>query len=310
VILARPLHAAARHGRLLLVLGLVAGVALPGVAAAMRPALPLLVAALLFLAVLRIGPRQASGALRAAGLPLRVILAYQVALPLAALGAFALAGQGGTLTATAVVLLLAAAPLSGSPNLTILTGFDPAPALGLVLIGTAALPLTVLPVFWFLPELGDGAAVLASVARLLGVILLAALAALAVRLALLRDPSPGTVAALDGLSAITMAVVVVALMSAVGPMLLRAPGTVAYWVAVAFAANIGLQVAAGIVLRGRVPPTHLVPLSIVAGNRNLALFLVSVPAELADSLLVFIGCYQIPMYLTPLLTRRFYRSLG
>ena len=307
MILARPLQAAARHGRLLLVLGLVAGVTLPDLAAAMRPWLPGLVAALLFLAVLRIGPRQALGAMRDLGLSLRVILAYQIALPLAALAGFALLGLGGSLTATAIVLVLAAAPLSGSPNLTILAGFDPAPALRLVVLGTALLPLTVLPVFWALPEIEEGRAVLASVGRLLAVILVAALAATALRLTVLRAPSASAIAALDGLSAVTMAVVVVALMSAVGPMLLTAPATVAWWIAVAFAANIGMQAAAAAVLRRRIAPDHLVPLSIIAGNRNIALFLVSVPPDLADRLLIFIGCYQIPMYLTPLLMSRFYR---
>jgi hypothetical protein len=310
VILARPLQTAARHGRLLLVLGLVAGVTLPDLAAAMRPWLPGLVASLLFLAVLRIGPRQALGAMRDLGLSLRVILAYQIALPLAALAAFALMGLGGSLTATAIVLVLAAAPLSGSPNLTILVGFDPAPALRLVVLGTALLPLTVLPVFWALPQIEEGTAVLASVGRLLTVILVAALAAAALRLTVLRTPSAPAISALDGLAAITMAVIVVALMSAVGPMLRTAPATVAYWVAVAFAANFAMQRAAAAVLRRRIATDHLVPLSIIAGNRNIALFLVSVPPDLADRLLIFIGCYQIPMYLTPLLMSGFYRRLA
>ena len=310
MILARPLMAAARHGRLLLVLGLVAGIALPGLAAAMRPWLPALVASLLFLAVLRIGPQQALGATRDVGLSLRVIAAYQIALPLAVLGICQLAGLGGTITATALVLVLAAAPLSGSPNLTILTGFDPAPALRLVVLGTALLPLTVLPVFWFLPGIGEGATVLAAVARLLGVILLAGLAASAVRLTVFRAPSPAALTALDGLSAIAMAVVVVALMSAVGPMLAQSPQAVAYWLAIAFAVNLGSQVVASAALRGRVAPGNLVPLSIIAGNRNIALFLVSVPPELADRLLIFIGCYQVPMYLTPLVLGAFYRRLA
>jgi hypothetical protein len=307
MIVPRALQGAARHGRLLLVLGLICGIALPELAAGMRPWLPELVASLLFLAVLRIGPNQALGAMRDVGLSLRVNAVYQIALPLAALGACQLAGLGGTVTATALVLVLAAAPLSGSPNLTILTGFDPAPALRLVVLGTALLPLTVLPVFWFLPEIGDGATVLAAVARLLGVILLAGLAASAVRVTLFRAPSPAALAALDGLSAIAMAVVVVALMSAVGPMLAQAPEVVAYWMGVAFAVNIGSQLVAAAALKGRVASANLVPLSIIAGNRNIALFLVSVPADLADRLLIFIGCYQVPMYLTPLLLGAYYR---
>ncbi len=49
-----------------------------------------------------------------------------------------------------------------------------------------------------------------------------------------------------------------------------------------------------------------VPVSIIAGNRNIALFLVALPTATTDPVLVFIGCYQIPMYLTPILLRRFY----
>ena len=39
---------------------------------------------------------------------------------------------------------------------------------------------------------------------------------------------------------------------------------------------------------------------------NIALFLVGLPASITDPVLIFIGCYQVPMYLTPLLMRRFY----
>ena len=48
---------AARHGRIILVAGLAAGIALPDLALAMRPWLQEMVAGLLFFAALRIGPR-------------------------------------------------------------------------------------------------------------------------------------------------------------------------------------------------------------------------------------------------------------
>ena len=60
------LRLAARQGRVLLVLGLVAGFALPGVAAAMKPVLPPMVAFLVFVSALRIGLRAALGSLREA----------------------------------------------------------------------------------------------------------------------------------------------------------------------------------------------------------------------------------------------------
>ena len=47
--------------------------------------------------------------------------------------------------------------------------------------------------------------------------------------------------------------------------------------------------------------------AIQAGNRNIALFLVALPPEVTDPILIFIGCYQIPMYLTPMVMARLYR---
>ena len=41
--------------------------------------------------------------------------------------------------------------------------------------------------------------------------------------------------------------------------------------------------------------------------RNIALLLLSLPAATIEPFLLFIGCYQVPMYLTPLLMRRVLR---
>ena len=46
--------------------------------------------------------------------------------------------------------------------------------------------------------------------------------------------------------------------------------------------------------------------AIVAGNRNAALFLMALPASVTEPLLILLGCYQLPMYLTPILLARLY----
>jgi hypothetical protein len=48
---------------------------------------------------------------------------------------------------------------------------------------------------------------------------------------------------------------------------------------------------------------EVVPFSIVAGNRNVALFFVALPVTQSPEFLIFLGCYQIPMYLTVILMR-------
>jgi arsenite transporter len=62
------------------------------------------------------------------------------------------------------VLALAAAPITGSPGLAILSGADPAPALRQLVLGTALLPLTVLPIFALMPVFADPGAALAAAA--------------------------------------------------------------------------------------------------------------------------------------------------
>lgn len=304
----RILARAGQAGRWLLVGGLVAGVLLPDIARSMRPFLEELVALLLFLAALRIGPDRALGAASGLGRTMGILILFQVALPLCAIAGFWATGMLGSPVALAVILLFSAAPLAGSPNLAILTGFDPAPALRLLILGTSLLPLTVLPVFWLLPAFGGVTGVLWPALRLLGVILLAAGAAFALRRLLSGRLGPEGTAALDGLSAIAMAVIVVALMSAVADTIATDPTSLAGWLALAFAVNLGPQVAVALAApRGGPWRELLVPVSIVAGNRNIALFLVALPAATTDQLLVFIGCYQVPMYLTPLIMQGFFR---
>src|SRR5690606_28227974 len=105
---------------------------------------------------------------------------------------------------------------------------------------------------------------------------------------------------------ILMAVVVVGLMTAVGPALRSQPAELFSWLALAFFLNFGLQFATLGILHRKSDPASLPARSIVAGNRNIALFLVALPPDVSDKVLIFIGCYQVPMYLTPMVMTRIY----
>lgn len=307
MILFRGLRRIARHGRWALVAGLCVGVSAPEVALLLRPWLPQIVCVLLFLTAVRIGPRAALGSHGDLGRTVGFAMIFQLAMPLLALGAFTALGVLDSVLALAVVLMLAASSVTGSPNFTIMLGQDPAPALRLLIVGTALLPLTVLPVLWFMPVLGDAAAVLGAALRLLLVIFGAVIVAFCVRAFLWPDPTTEEREALDGVTAIALAVMVVGLMSALGPALRTDPGLAAFWMAVAFGVNFGLQIAARVALVAAGLGRIATPIAIIAGNRNIALFLVALPAAVTDPLLLFIGCYQVPMYLTPILLARFHR---
>lgn len=301
-----PLIFAARHGPWVLVAGLCAGLALPSLAGELAPLIPYLVIALMYLAVLRIGPKNLMGAVsdlpRAAG----VALILQLGLPLAVIGAAFAGGWADSPLALALVVMAAAPSIASSPNLCLMMGRSPLYAMGLLVAGTALLPVTIMPVFWLMPKLGSVDVVLGAALKLFATIALSVLAAAATRALFLRRPSPETFARLDGASALVLAVFVVALMPAVSAAAASTPLTALAWLGAALCANLGLQFAFFRLTGPRTTADVATAISLIAGNRNMALFLVALPPDVMAPIMVFVGCYQIPMYLTPLVMRRFY----
>ncbi|AHD01552.1 hypothetical protein [Leisingera methylohalidivorans] len=301
----RALAFAARHERAALVLGLLAGLSLPGLAAALKPWLPEMVAGLLFLNAYRIGLRKAAGGLADGIGTLKAIAFLQVALPLLALGLASLFGVAQTPAAVALILMLSAPSVTGSPNITALMSHAPEPAFRLLITGTALMPLTVIPVFLLAPGLGDLGGVLHASARLIGAIGVTVLAAFLLRRLTLPNLRAEQAKAIDGLTVIALSVIVVGLMAALGPALRTDPLLVLQWLGFALAANLGLQALTFAVMRRRAG-SGAVPCAVVAGNRNFALFLIALPAATTEPLLIFLGCYQIPMYLTAILMKPLY----
>ncbi|PVA09670.1 hypothetical protein DC366_12725 [Pelagivirga sediminicola] len=305
----RALRWCARHGRWLLIAGLVIGIALPGLARAMAGAIVPLIALLLFFAALRIGPRAAIP--RRAALPraLGLTLILQLVAPLVAAGLLTWAGLLHTAGGLGTVLVLAGAPITGAPGLALMSGADPAAALRQLVLGTALLPLTAVPVFALLPIFPDMGAVALGAARLLVVIALAGGSAFALHAAMPQLRRQAAVTAIDGALALSMALVVIGLMAAVGPAILALDMALPTLVALAFALNLGPAIAVWHSSRLALPAPEASALAIAAGNRNLAIFLAALPPEMVTQLLLFVGCYQVPMYLTPLILPRLLATL-
>ena len=95
-------------------------------------------------------------------------------------------------------------------------------------------------------------------------------------------------------------------MAALNPALKADPVALARWTALAFVLSYALQAGTLLVLRRTRLRGITGPLAIASGNRNIALFLVALPPEVLAPLMIFIGCWQLPMYLTPLLLPRLY----
>jgi hypothetical protein len=304
----RALFWLAARGRYVLLTGLALGIGVPPLARFMEPAIVPLIAALLFLAAVRIGPSAARPRWPDVPRYLVLTLAFQTVMPLVALAILTALGWAETTIGIGVVLMLAAGPVMGGPGLAILAGADPVPVLRQLVIGTALLPLTALPVFWFLPIFDDVPGTLLAGAKLFGIIALAGGSGFAVRAFLPGLGAVRAVRANDGLGALAMGLVVIGLTSAVGPALLTNEPVFWLVVGVTLILNFGTQLAVFAGFRAAGAGDGAAAMGLIAGNRNMGLFLGALPPDLAGTLLLFIGCYQVPMFLTPLVMIRLYRA--
>ncbi|WP_299677510.1 hypothetical protein [uncultured Roseobacter sp.] len=297
----------ATYSRTLLILGLLAGVGLPGLAAGMAPWLPEMVAILLVITAFRIGHRAAFGALSDLRWSLPAVLVLQLLVPLAVAGLGHLAGLGGTPLALALVLACAAPTIAGGASLAIILRQDPGRMMQFLVLGTALFPLTLLPVLVAVPVVVDVPVLLGVGLRALFIILGAAGLGFVLRRWLLPVAAPEQIKAMDGASVLFFAVIVVGLMSALGPVLRSDPMSAMLWAAAAFGLSFGLQLVALLILRGTGLAHVSGPLALAAGNRNIALFLVTLPPEVMAPVMIFVACWQLPMYLTPILLPPLYR---
>ncbi len=278
----------------------------------MRQAIPGFIGLLLFLAVLRIMPDAAAAASlrsRAAwSATLRRVLLAQLGLPLLVFGILSLASVP-TLWILAATLVAAAPPVSGSPNLVLLLRGDAALAMRWLMLGTLVLPLSCLPVLYLLHPEQSITTMFAPALVLLAMIGSSVLLGVLFSRYVDRCKFRLNPEVLDGLSALALALIVIGLMSAIhlptndwldiGQMLL-----------LAVIINAGFQWL-GVIGSStmRQERSRKIGTGVVYGNRNIALFLAALPAAQMDPLLLFIACYQVPMYLTPLIGDVFYRRL-
>ena len=297
---------ASTHARACLIIGLLGGLLLPGVAATLAPWLPQMVAILLTVTALRIGHRAALGATRDLRWGLGAVVVLQMGVPLALYGLLIVLGLHNTPAALATVLASAAPAITGSVNLALLMRLDAGRMMQILVLGTAAFPLTVLPVLVFLPHLGPPGDVVRAALNLLFVIVVATSLGFGLRAWAFPKPTENQIKALDGLSVLAFSFIVVGLMAALTPALIQDPMLVLRWALLAFAISYLMQLATLIILRSG-PLRHVAgPLAIGAGNRNIAIFLVALPPDVIAPLMVFIGCWQLPMYLTPMLLPKLY----
>jgi hypothetical protein len=285
------------RARWVLPAGCLCAVLFPASGAALRPFLPGLVALVIGLALARIAiVRAARDIVR----PHRLLLILGLLAVMMPGLALVMAGLGAVLPpalALVLVVFALAPPVGSASAFAFFLGLDARLALELMLAGTLATPL--------LGPLVLGALGLATLAPLdlAARLALTVGGGLALGLAIRVLWGPARIArsarAFDGIAAIALALFFLPLFDGFAELATADPARTALAAGLAFALNFGFQIlgrrAAGLVL----PPDAAGAVGLVAGNRNVALYLAALPFDPFFAL--FTAFYQVPMSLSPFL---------
>jgi hypothetical protein len=286
-----------RQGTRAVALSLFAGLALPWLAAAMKPAFTPSVFVLLCLAFLRVDPAALRRRLARPGLVLAATAWMMLATPLVCGPLLAFAGlERGLLIA--LTFQVAAPPVVATAALAALMGLDAALALAVLAATAAATPLIAAAA----AALFLGGAIEIS-APALGLRLLAMLGGAAVLAVLIRR-SKGQPwverqsERIDGLSVIALFVFAVAVMDGVLAQGAAHPTLLIGMLALAFATSLALGVSTALVF-WRAGRTIALTLALSAGLRNLGVMVAATGGRVPELTWLYIAMAQFPVYLLP-----------
>ena len=303
------LGAIGRRASLVLLLGVFIGFFIPGLGETIGAALPFLVVLLLTVAMIRVDFAHVLSHIRR---PSRIVLPVfllMVLLPALVHGLAAALALPPSLHLVLVLLSLAP-PLSASPGMAAMLGLDDALVLTVMAVCTLTVPLfapfLAVDVFSLPVDLEMTALLL----RLVGTVGIALVLALLARRLIGRRRIEANADVLDGISAIIMVVFAIVVVGGIEWLDFQDPARALPVLAAVFLANWGVHMAAVLVLlAGPGLSRRGGGVALMAGNRNLAIFLAVLPAEIAESLFLFLALYQLPIYLTPALASPLYSRL-
>ena len=305
-----PISYLGRHASLFLMAGMFAGIFLPQLGRPLVPALPWLIIALLVIAMMRVDIAElllhARNPLRLAAslfglMVLTPIVVHFLLIPLGLPPIWHLA-----------LVMAACAPSLGSlPNLAYIMRLDGAIALNVLVIGTLVFPFSAALLLPLLSDTDvnlDAWGLFSGLAIKIGVAILIAMVLRRLMGAELRERLSTD---LDGLSVLILVLFVLTVMSDIGTAWIKSPMRVISMMLLVMAFNFGLQFITSVlaVLLGRgLTRAQALSLGLSGGNRNFALFFLALPPDMLPQFLLFLGVFQIPIYLTPLLTGPLYRK--
>ena len=306
--LLRALTLSARRGSVLLAVGIFGGALIPPLAAAFRPAVGPMVLGMMTLIFLRVDLQGALAHLRRPAGAALMVIAELVLSPLLTWAVIApLRLDPGI--AAGLVIFAAGCAATSSPAFARMVGLDPDLSLVVSLASTFLVPLTAPPLAVWLAgvdlDIGAGA----FMGRLLLVVGVPALISLLLRRLIGPVRLERWGEAVDGALVWLVVGYGFGVMDGLWARMAADPAWVIQALIAAFVADYGLNAVTTLALwplGARAAATA----GLMAGNRNMALFLAVLPASADSRVALFFGLCQFPLFLSPFLLRPVYRRLA
>ncbi len=297
----------ARHGSALLAVGVFGGLLVPPLAHAMVWFITPNVVLLVTLVLLRIDIPQAFAHLKQPGRLVAIVLFQMLVSPFIAAFVIWLVPLDPAIAAGVVIFATGAAATSGAAFAR-LVGLDPELTLLATLASIAVVPLTGPPLAHLLAGVDLHIGVGAFMARLAVVVGVP----FAVSAALRRVVGPARLApigpALDGAVVWLVVFYGFAVMDGLQARLLADPVWVAQATVAAFVADFGLNIVTTVAFLW-IGVRHAASAGLMAGNRNMALYLAVLPLGADPRIALFFALVQFPLFLSPFMLGPIYRRV-
>lgn len=306
-----PLDYVGRHATKFLFGGVLVGLALPPLAALLRPGLVVFLLLPLTMALMRLDWSAFHAYARRPLLVLPMVAFLLLACPLVVFAVLEPLGLPRPLM-EAIVLMAAAPPITGTVAISLILGLDAALAVIVMVIATALVPFTLPPLALMLLDIEIQMSLLEFMGRLALMVGVAFGGALLVRWRVKPEWLRANSRLIDGCSVVALVLFAIAIMDGVATKLMAQPDYVILATVSAFIANLLLQALGYMVGRHifRLGQAAALTLGILTGNCNMGLVMVSLADRAVFDMVVFFAMGQLPMYMLPGLLQPVYRKLA
>ena len=297
----------AAHATGLLFASQFVGVAVPDLAHLMRPMLTPCVVVILTVSMMRIEWSELAGYLHRPALMTTIVLGIIVVAPLPVWAVARASGAAPGLTA-GLVLMAASPPMTGAVAMAFLLRLDVRLSLIVLISSTLIVPLSMPLLATHLVHVELDITTVAFMGRLAALIGGCLGLAIVGRRLLGASSIEAWAKPFDGLLTLMMMVFAIGVMEGVTARLLAEPAHVLGFVAIAFAANLALQLAYGLATAWLGPRVALT-VAYAGGTRNFGILLAVLPAGADPDTFLFFAAAQPPIFMLPALMTPLYRRL-